>query len=108
MIIKEKWFAYNKDKDFRWVTIIPNPELDFPMKAAQEELIHLAPARVLGLDYAQYLYFLTIMFPEDIKIEVTNNNFPIVYWERNPTFYTFLQLLNTRLSLIMGVSISAE
>lgn len=107
MIVKKKWFAYNRSEDTRLVTIVPNEDLEFPMEYIDNTSKHLAAARVLDLDYAQYLYFLTIMFPKDVEIRV-ENNFPVVYWERNPAFYTFLQLLNARLSLIMEGGVDAE
>lgn len=100
MIVKKQWFTYQKEPDSYYVTIITNPKLDFPMKYIDNKSNHLAPARVLNLDYVQYLYFLIVMFPEDTEVRI-EDNFPIIYWERNPAFYTFLQLLNARLSLIM-------
>lgn len=83
------------------VLIVPKDSDNFPLYLNGEESIKLAPARVLGLSYPDYLLFIRQMFPEDVVIELDEENFPMAYWRKGQVFYTFLELLNSKLTLAL-------
>lgn len=104
MIVKKKWFTYQETTNPKIVTIVPNNYDDFPFNTKNGGSYAVAPARVLGFSYPDYLRFLMIMFPNDVEIVGKGKLFPIVYWKRDKTLYTFLQLLNAKLSLAIGAA----
>ena len=59
----------------------------------------VAPARVLGLSYPEYLRFLRESFPEQVSIEGKGSYYPIAYWRKGKELYTFIDLLNAKMRL---------
>lgn len=60
---------------------------------------HVAPARVLGLDYPTYLRFLRDAFGDEVKLEGRNSLYVTPIWRKGKTMYTFIDLLNNKLNL---------
>ena len=99
--MRTKWFTYQETSDPKKVIIVPDNYEVFPFNTKEGGSYALAPARVLGLSYPDYLRFLMTMFPNEIEIIGKGRAYPVVYWERNKTLYTFLQLLNAKLTLAL-------
>ena len=97
-------------KYFTWVEFENNParcqilpadyEI-FPLNTKNGGSYALAPARVIGLDYITYLKFIRQMFPDEVSIEGRNSLYPIAYWRKGKELYTFIDLLNAKLTLAM-------
>lgn len=99
--MKTKFFTYREtiDKNPDRVVIAPLDYEDFPFTIENGGSYNIAPARVLGLSYATYLRFIRQSFPEDVSIEGKNSLYPIAYWRKGRTLYTFIDLLNAKMSL---------
>lgn len=102
MIKREQWFTFRETEDFKKIVIIPKNYDKFPMNTKNGGSYAIAPARVLGYTFPDYLRFLTTMFPEDVEIVGKGKMYPTVYWRRGKVATAFLQLLNLKLSLAMG------
>ena len=104
MIIKKEWFIYEIELDDpSKATISPKDYENFPFNTKTGGSYNVAPARVLGLSYPDYLRFLLIMFPDDVEIIGKNKLYPKVLWKRNKMMFQFIRLLNVKLSLAMGL-----
>lgn len=84
-------------KNGRWCKIVPIDPKIFPN--AEKGVYELAPARLLGITYMEYLELVTTLFPE--KVELRNEPFPVPYWLKDKELFTFVELLNKRWSLMM-------
>lgn len=58
----------------------------------------VAPARVLGLKYHEYLMFVKTLFPD--KVILKGEGYVVPYWEKNKELYTFVDLLNKKVKLM--------
>lgn len=96
-----KYFTYREtvENNPDRVVIVPHNYDTFPLNTREGGSYALAPARVLGLSYPDYLRFLRESFPEDVSIEGKGHKYPIAYWRKGKTFYVFLDLLNAKLEL---------
>lgn len=81
--------------------IIPLNYDTFPMNVKTGGSYAIAPARVLGLSWHQYLLFIMKSFPESVSVEGKGQLYPTPYWKKGKELYTFIDLLNARLTLAM-------
>lgn len=102
--MKKKWFTWREtevDNCFTRLIIVPLDYDAFPMNIKNGGSYNVAPARVLGLTYAEYLRFAREMFPEVVTIEGKGNYFPLLYWKRGAELNLFIKLLDARLNLAL-------
>lgn len=105
MIVKQKWFTYETSiSNPSKAIIVPTDYEKFPFDTREGGSYAVAPARVLGLSYPNYLRFLLTMFPDEVEIIGKNRLYPVVYWERGHILNLFLKVLNGKLSLALGLS----
>ena len=62
---------------------------------------NLLPARVLGLDYADFLRFVRDVL--NAKIMGKNERYPRAYFRKTPEVLQMVKLLNKRMELIMNL-----
>lgn len=96
---KDDWFILEDTDNFQYVRIVLN-EKKFTTHTKTDFTKYIAPARVFGLSYSDFLNIIPKIFKESVRLEKINN-FPVVEWERNPPLYIFARLLNSQLNLIM-------
>lgn len=94
------WRPAGADEITRCI-IVPADYDNFPMNTREGGSYNLAPARVLGLDYATYLRFVRDSFPEVVTIEGKGHRYPVDYWRRGQELYKFVDLLNAKLNLAL-------
>lgn len=101
---KKQWFTYREvsNDPLGKVIIVPKDYDDFPMNTRLGGSYSLAPARVLGLSYAEYLRMLRASFPEDVTLVGRDGNYPVAQWRKGKSLYTFIDLLNLKLTLTMS------
>ena len=98
--MSKKFFTYtetiegNPDR----VLIVPKDYDTFPFNVENGGSYNLAPARVLGLSYPEYLRFIRQAFYDDVSIE-GKKGLPVAYWRKGKELYTFIDLLNAKLDL---------
>lgn len=99
-----KYFTYMEtiDNNPDRVLIMPADYDKFPFNTEHGGSYMLAPARVLGLSYAEYLRFIRASFPDDVSIEGKGKMIVQTYWRKGKTLYTFIDLLNAKLTLAMA------
>lgn len=91
--MRVKVFTYEEyEGNSRWCRIIPIDPKDFP--SAEKQNFDLAPARLLGLSYNEYLYLMTTLYPEQVKIVA--DEVPVLYWLKGKELFTLIALLNKR------------
>ena len=99
---KIKYFTWRQvGDDILKCIIVPTDYDNFPMNTKTGGSYAVAPARVLGLDYATYLRFVRDSFPEVVTIEGKGHRYPIDIWRRGQELYKFVDLLNLKLNLAM-------
>ncbi len=97
-----KYFNYQESNSSLTRLMIGPANYDtFPFNAKYGGSFHLAPCRVLGLSYADYLRFLRAAFPEDVEIEGKGTMYPVAYWRKGEALFAFIDLLNNKLTLAM-------
>lgn len=102
--MKKKWFTWKEtevDNPFSRLMIVPLNYDTFPMNIKEGGSYNVAPARILGLSYAEYLRFAREMFPEIVTIEGKGEYFPRLYWKRGAELNLFIKLLDARLNLAL-------
>lgn len=91
--MRVKVFSFEEyGKNGRWCKIIPVDPKDFPN--ADKANFDLAPARLLGISYTEYLYLMTTLFPEKVKIIADPT--PVLYWLKGIELFTLIDLLDKR------------
>lgn len=95
-----KYFEYREtiENNPDRVIIVPNYE-KLPLTIKEGGSYAVAPARTLGLSYAEYLRFLKASFPDVVSIEGKGTLYPVVYWRKGKELYTFIDLLNGKMQL---------
>lgn len=97
-----KYFTYRKtapDLESERLIIVPLDYETFPFNTKKGGSYGIAPARVLGLDYPTYLRFIKQSFPSEVTIEGKGSAYPTAYWRKGKELFTFIDLLNARLTL---------
>lgn len=103
MIRKKHYFEIREATSPGEFVIVPNyDELSAEWTAKCSGSYGVAPARVLGLSYPDYLRFLMQMFPKDVVIRGKGTMYPVDYWKKDAMMYTFVRLLNAKMALAMG------
>lgn len=92
------WRSANGVDENRCI-ICPNDYDNFPFNIKEGGSFAVAPARVLGLTYAEYLRFVRDMFPNAVTLSGKNHLYVIAYWKKGKELYTFVDLLNKKLTL---------
>ena len=91
--MRVKVFSFEEyGKNGRWCKITPVDPKDFPN--ADKVNFDLAPARLLGVSYDEYLYLMTKLFPE--KVKVIADPIPVLYWLKGIELFTLIDLLDKR------------
>lgn len=103
-MIKKKWFTWQEvnENDPSRCIIVPLDYSNFPFNTKNGGSYHVAPARVLGLDYPTYLRFIKQSFPNNVTLEGKNELYVVPYWRKGKELYTFVDLLNNKLSLFLS------
>lgn len=106
---KKKYFTYREEtpNDFSRCVIVPADYDNFPFNTQLGGSYALAPARVLGMTYVDYLRFILWAFPDDVVVEGKNSKYPIAYWKFGPNLQKWLELLNAKMNLAI-LRIEAE
>lgn len=102
MIKRKNYFKATKSlSDEKLYIIVPNSYEDFPFDTKEGGSYNVAPARVIGLKYSDYLRFVRDLFPEDVIIR-GRDNFPMPYWKGGDVLDKFIELLNLKMSIAVG------
>lgn len=104
-----KYFTYKKtvEGNSDRVLIVPIDQEQLPF-ASSSDIPNLVESRVLGLTLAGYLRFIKAAFPNDVSIEGRSETYPIAYWRKGKKLYTFLDLLNSKLTLAVQLAQELE
>lgn len=97
----KQYFTYRESSTPNEFMIVPKDYNTFPFNIKNGGSYNVAPARVLGLSYPNYLRFLLNMFPNDVIVRGKGSIYPIAYWKKDKTLFKFIELLNAKLSLAM-------
>ena len=84
-------------KNGRWCKITPVDPKGFPK--ADKVNFDLAPARLLGVSYDEYLYLMTTLYPEQVKIIA--DPIPVLYRLKGIELFTLIDLLDKRWAVAM-------
>lgn len=84
-------------KNGRWCRILPVDPSYFPN--TEKANFDLAPARLLGVSYDEYLYLMTKLFPE--KVKVIADPIPVLHWLKGIELFTLIDLLDKRWTVAM-------
>ena len=84
-------------KNGRWCRILPVDPSYFPN--SEKANFDLAPARLLGVSYDEYLYLMIKLFPE--KVKVIADPIPVLYWLKGIELFTLIDLLDKRWTVAM-------
>lgn len=96
---KKEYFTYRESPDMTRCVIVPKNYDTFPFNTKEGGSYNLAPARVLGLTYVDYLRFIKAFFGDDVTVEGKGSYYPVAYWRKGKNLYTWLDLLNAKLNL---------
>ena len=91
------WREINDGDPSRCIIVPINYDI-FPFNTKHGGSYGVAPGRVLGLSYATYLRFIRDMFPDIVTLEGKNKMYVTAYWKKGKELYTFVDLLNSKLS----------
>lgn len=96
-----EYFTYRESTSPGEFVIVPKDYATFPFNTKAGGSYNLAPARVLGLSYPDYLRFLMTMFPNDVVVRGKRMIYATAYWKRDKMLHAFVKLLNNKLTLAM-------
>lgn len=108
MITKTRYFKIVEDITDGYYKIGIQDYEKFPMNTRTGGSYNLAPARVLGINYAEYLRFLLTMFPNDVKVIGKGKGYPYAIWRKGEALTNFVRLLNGKLTLALTQMSSEE
>lgn len=94
---RKVYFTYTPTKDERCL-IVPFDYENFPFSVEGGGSYNVAPARVLGLSYADYLRFLRDSFPEQVILEGKGGYYVKPFWKFSPEMIKFIDLLNVKMN----------
>lgn len=104
MIKRKSYFKATISNSYeKLYIIVPNSYEDFPFNCKEGGSYNVAPARVLGLKYSDYLRFVRDLFPEDVIIR-GKEILPIPYWRGGDVLNKFIELLNLKMSMAVGTA----
>ncbi len=95
--MKNKYFVERESRDGKYI-IVPADYDTFPFNTKNGGSYSVAPARILGLTYVEYLKFISSAFPEAVTI-IGGDGLPFPVWRRGKEIHSFIQLLNAKTDL---------
>lgn len=102
MIERKEWFTYRDSSHDNYFQVIPKDYEVFPMNTKAGGSYNVAPARLLGISYADYIRWLRTSYPDDILVEGKGHKYPVVLWKKGENLFKFIRLLNLKMSLALG------
>lgn len=84
--------------------IIPNDYETFPMNTKAGGSYALAPARLLGISYPDYIRYIATTFPNDVAIFGKNCVFLEDCWRKGASLSLWLDLLNNKMELAIKIA----
>ena len=84
--------------------ILPKDYDSFPFTTVCGGSYNIAPARVLGLSYPEYLRFVRDSYPDIVELRGKDCLYTRPYWKLSNELVAFIKLLNIKLQYMMKMA----